>query len=130
MQIRVNKRFLGATIAVVTVFIMSAVEAAQRVRFARGTSGTTLEASIARGETRSYLLGARAGQTMEVSLVSREDNAVFQIYRPNGRAVPGARPGDDTTFWRDTLPQSGDYRIEVGSVRGGANYALSISIIN
>ncbi len=128
MKSLVFKAFLS--IAVLMALVVGIVEAAERIRFARGTSGTTLEDGVARGETRTYLLGARAGQTMEVSISSAENNAVFQIYRPNGRAMGGARPGDDATYWANELPQSGDYRIVVGSTRGGADYALTVAITN
>lgn len=100
------------------------------LRFAPGASGATVEGGIARGETVSYLVGARAGQTMSVAVVSEEDNAVFTIHLPgsSGKTLPGAGEGQDAAAWKGTLPESGTYRIEVGATRGGAGYSLSVGI--
>jgi hypothetical protein len=99
-----------------------------RVRFPRGASGVTLEGAVARGETNTYPLGASAGQSMTVNISSTEENAVFQIYDPDGDALLGAGEGDDATSFSDTLPSTGTYRIVVGATRGGADYTLSIEI--
>lgn len=95
----------------------------QRIRFGRGTSGATLNGGIARGETVTYLLNAKSGQTMEVTVTSPEDNAVFRIVSPRRRTLI-----DETSQWSDELPATGDYRIIVGSTRGGASYRLTVTV--
>lgn len=100
----------------------------RRVKFPRGASGVTLKGSVVRGDRDEYLLGAGKGQTMTVKITSVEDNAVFQIYAPNGRALEGADEGEDAMEWNGTLPRAGDYRIVVGGTRGNASYSLSIEI--
>ncbi len=100
------------------------------LRFAPGASSATVEGGIARGETASYLVGAKAGQTMSVTVASEENNAVVTIYLPgrSGKTLPGAGEGQDAAAWKGTLPESGTYRIEVGATRGGAAYSLSVEI--
>ncbi|MCW5962032.1 MAG: hypothetical protein KIS76_17855 [Pyrinomonadaceae bacterium] len=44
-----------------------------RIRFARGKSSTTINARLDSGYMHSYVLGARAGQTMTVSVNSEAD---------------------------------------------------------
>jgi hypothetical protein len=99
-----------------------------RVRFARGESSATLRGAVVRGERDIYIVGANGGQSMRVSISSRERNAVFQIEEPGGSELRGAREGDDATQWAGTLPRSGDYRIIVGGTRGNASYTLRVSV--
>ena len=99
-----------------------------RVQFARGTSSATLEGAVVRGDRDTYIVGAKGGQSMSVTISSLERNAVFQISGPGGNELRGAREGDDTMKWSGTLPASGDYRIIVGGTRGNASYTLRVSI--
>ena len=100
----------------------------KRVQFPRGLSGVTLKGSVIRGDRDEYFLKAGKGQLMKVKITSEEDNAVFQIYAPNRRALKGADEGDDAMQWNGKLPLSGDYRIIVGGTRGNASYSISIAI--
>ncbi len=101
----------------------------KKVRFARGTSSTTLTGAVIRGERDRYYLGAKKGQTMSVKITSLEKNAVFQIYLSGEQeALPGAGDGDDATKWSGELPADSEYTIVVGGTRGNATYTLTISI--
>ncbi|BFM38212.1 hypothetical protein [Synechocystis sp. LKSZ1] len=109
----------------------------QTVKFAPGTSGTTVKGSVIRGERSIYALGAKGGQTMALDLSSVENNAVFQIYAPGarqkgdeivGQTLPGAGETDDASRWQGKLPRSGQYWVVVGGTRGNASYQLKISI--
>ena len=78
-----------------------------------------------------YILNARAGQKMKVDISSVEDNATFQITRPDkSQLLPGAAFDDDAKHWNGELPESGDYTIEVAPTRGNATYRLKIEIVN
>lgn len=123
------------TLFACTLFLNVAVAKGiyQEVKFKKGESSTTIEGSVIRGDRDVYTLGAKAGQTMEVSLISEEDNVVFQLYgMVHGDWTPliGADEGDDATHWEDTLPGggSGRYKIVVGTTRGNAEYSLYIAI--
>lgn len=105
-----------------------ALAADTRLRFQAGTNHGTVEGAVARGETRRYVLGARAGQTMSVAAESPEENVVFQVTAPNGGQLQGARDGDDARSWKGRLPQTGDYVITVGTTRGGGEYRVTVTI--
>ena len=101
----------------------------RKVRFARGSTSTTIDGAVARGDRDRYTVGAKAGQRMTVRVHSLENNAVFQIYRPGAkRTLAGAGEGEDATTWEGELPATGNYVIVVGGTRGGAEYSLSVSI--
>jgi hypothetical protein len=101
----------------------------KKVRFAPGTSSTTIKGAVIRGERDRYYLGAKAGQTMSVKITSIEKNAVFQIYfHGEEESLPGAGDDDDATNWSGQLPIDNEYVIVVGGTRGNATYALTISI--
>jgi hypothetical protein len=98
----------------------------KRVRFPRGRTTAVLKNSVVRGTVDRYLLGARRGQQIIVHITSVENNAVFDIYTPQGGTLAGE--GEDSTDWSGTLPQDGDYIIEVGGTRGNATYTLKVTV--
>ncbi len=84
-----------------------------RVQFAAGNDNAAVRASITGDEYRDYLLGARAGQAMSVSLIT-DGSAYFNILPPGstGEAIyNGSMDGNDAINVR--LPRSGDYTIRV-----------------
>lgn len=95
----------------------------QQVQFDPGTSGTTLENSVIRGERDLYILGAQGGQIMTLDLYALEDNAVFDVISPDGSLLVR-----ESTYEEMTLPQTGDYQIIVGGTRGNATYSLDVAI--
>lgn len=98
------------------------------LRFEKGASSATVSGGVVRGDRDVYTLGARAGQTMEVSISALEDNAAFVLRGPDGKYLPGAGDGDDATGFKGVLPLAGSYVIEVGGTRGNAEYTLRVSI--
>ena len=108
---------------------LSAQGVKKKVRFAKGTSSTTIRGAVIRGERDRYYIGAKAGQKMTVKITSLEKNAVFQIYfHGEEESLPGAGDSDDATNWSGELPIDNEYVIVVGGTRGNATYALTISI--
>jgi len=101
----------------------------QRIKFPRGRSSTVISNAVLRDEIDQYILNARAGQKMKVDISSVEDNASFQITRPDKtQLLPGAAFDDDARHWSGELPDSGDYTIEVAPTRGNATYRLKVEI--
>lgn len=98
------------------------------LRFERGADSATVQGAVIRGDRDVYELSAREGQTMDVSIAAFEDNAVFDLRGPKGKALPGADEGDDAKTWKGRLPATGTYRIVVGGTRGNAEYALTVGI--
>jgi hypothetical protein len=76
----------------------------QRVTFAKGTTGTTIDVKIPPQEGKRYVVGARAGQILDVSV--NTDKASLRL-------LEDAEITEDTNGFSATLPKSGDYTIEV-----------------
>ncbi len=95
----------------------------REVRFDPGGTSATLDGAVIRGERDVYRVGARAGQRLDLDITSTEDNAVFDVFDPDGRLV-----ADETTAAEITLTATGDHLIVVGGTRGNATYRLTVSI--
>jgi hypothetical protein len=75
-----------------------------RVTFARGTSGTTMKVRIDANDLKRFVVGARAGQTLDVSVNS--DKASIRI-------IEEADVTEGANSLRARLSKNGDYTIEV-----------------
>ena len=88
------------------------------ISFSRGASGTQINGTIRGNEYIDYVLNARAGQVMDVSLRVTATNgsgtAYFNIL-PAGQDYGGPYTGhnDDDNHARVTLPSGGDWAIRV-----------------
>ena len=105
-----------------------------QVHFDKGTSGTTVKGHVKGYGTVYYKLGAKAGQSMRVSLRSKK--AFMNIFEPGKGAGDGAMFGGSTEGGKYTgvLSESGTYTIQVflmrNEARRGTNtsYTLEIGI--
>jgi hypothetical protein len=97
----------------------------RRISFANGANSTTINESVVRGERNVYLLDARQGQTLRITLNSTEaaGNALFDVISPDGAILESS-----TREFSRSLPTSGDYRVIVGGSRGNASFNMTISI--
>ena len=105
----------------------------ERVRFAPGTSARTVQGRVRGYQTVTYVVGARAGQVMDLRMEARS-RFLYVLVRPPGsdeNIHDGAAQGNDG---RVRLPASGDYRVRVFLFRNAArrnetgDYRLRISI--
>ena len=126
-KVKLAAVFFGLLLAVPCAFAVQE-GLTKRVRFARGRTSATLKNSVIRGTRDRYLVEARAGQKMTVSINSVERNAVFAIYAPSHDTLEGASEHQEVKNWSGKLPESGDYVIEVGGTRGNATYRLTVSV--
>jgi len=108
------------------------------VHFPAGSTGTTLAGKVTGRESISYLIGAEAGQRMDVKLTSRSTSLYFNLY------APGRGPGDEAlasgemtpelNHFTGTLPASGIYTVSVYLYRNAAregksaDFTLDVSI--
>ena len=107
------------------VLLASAAAAAddirtERVHFKKGASSATVQGSIKGYQVVDYVLGARQGQSMNVSMATNNTSNYFNILAPgkNDEAMfVGSTSGDQ---FEDTLPASGDYKIRVYLMRNAA----------
>lgn len=110
-----------------------AATATQRVRFPRGSMGTILHGRVQGYGVMDYLVGARAGQQMTVTLRSDNESNYFNVTAPGAREAlfHGDMDGGDARF---TTPRNGDYVVRVYLMRNAArrgevaNFTLEISI--
>lgn len=110
-------------------------QASQRVAFARGNDNTSVKGTVTGSAYKDYVVGARAGQKMGVSITSK-GGAMFNILPPGskGEAIYiGSVDGPDATGIK--LPVSGDYRIRVylmgnaKDTKRTVSYQLSIMVM-
>lgn len=114
---------LQETTTVKPNLLLAQTSRSERIRFARGANAATVRTSVVRGTRDTFLVAARKGQKMTVSITSLEKNAVFDIKAPNGKLLK-----QEGTSWSSTLSSTGDYRIIVGGTRGNASYTLRVSV--
>lgn len=105
----------------------------ERVQFPRGASSATVRGTIRGYETVDYIVGAKAGQSMSVSLKTTSKSAYFNVLPPrsqeavfNGSIAGGQFDG--------RLQYSGDYRVRVYLMRNAARrgeraiYNLTVAV--
>lgn len=98
-----------------------------RVQFAAGTSGAELTGTLAPGEARSYVLGAKNGQFLYVRVAPQGAEMSYQILNPDGSFLLDMM-GSDREY-RGQLWQSGDHVIEVINRTGSpASYNVIFGI--
>jgi hypothetical protein len=95
----------------------------RRIQFAPGGTSATISGRVAAGGVDRWVLGTRAGQTMEVEL---DGNAALAIFSAGGTVLLSDHAG--ATSWSGALPSSGDHYIDVTSNGPSAYYALTVSI--
>ena len=106
----------------------------QRLQFKKGASSIRVEGRIKGYETVDYLVGARQGQSANISLASKHTATYFNILAP-GKTDEAFFDGsmNDNQF-EGALPATGDYRIRVYMMRAAArrnevaNYGLEVAI--
>jgi hypothetical protein len=103
------------------------------VAFAKDASSATLKGSIKGDQDHSYIVDARAGQTMTVTLASTKGSAEMNVWAPgNDTALSlGAEDPYNVTV---VLPTTGRYKVQVYQMRASArrgetaNYTLTIGV--
>jgi hypothetical protein len=104
------------------------------VDFKRGTNSAVIKASIKGYETVDYVLGARAGQKMNVGLATKHGATYFNILAPGENEVAMFNASQNDNQYEGELPASGDYKIRVYMMRSAArrnevaSYTLTVGI--
>ena len=106
----------------------------ERVQFKKGTTTATIKGHIKGYETVDYLLGAKAGQNMNVSLATKHGATYFNILAPGENEVAMFNASVSQNQYEGALPASGDYKIRVYMMRSAArrieaaSYTLTVGI--
>jgi hypothetical protein len=130
------KQLVFGIAAIVAIGAAAPVVAQQKVpvQFAKGASSATLKGTITGEQYRDYVVNARAGQTMTVTLTNPDGRAYFNVMAPGstGEAVfIGSTEGNS---FRGPVPGTGANTIRVYQMRATgrrgevANYTLAIGI--
>ena len=104
----------------------------KRVVFAPGSNSAVVEARITGRQTVDYVVGARAGQTMNVSMATRSTAAYFNIVTPDENEVAMFVGSINGNQFEGVLPRDGDYKVRVYLMRNAArrneaaNYRLEM----
>jgi len=99
---------------------------AKRIAFAKGASSATVKGSIRGDRIVDYKLGARAGQTMSVTLETSNPSNYFNVLPPGSETAifVGSTSGND---WSGVLPADGAYTVRVYLMRSAARRNESAS---
>lgn len=97
----------------------------RRVQFKRGTSSSTVQGKVSIALPDTYLVGARAGQVMTVTLTAPRKSVRFLLMGPSTRSLVD----DNRRSWTGTLPETGDYTILVDTDElNNSTYSITITI--
>ena len=108
----------------------------ERVHFAPGASGAVIAGSIEGREAVDYLVGARAGQTLAVTMESDNTAAYFNVIPPDAEnvAVYAGHTGPELNRYEGTLDLDGDWKLRVYLYRAAArrgeiaDYRLQVEV--
>jgi hypothetical protein len=127
---------LGAALILSGVASQALAQAKTTVKFERGNDNTAVQGKVTGDGYHDYLLGAKAGQSMGVSLIADSSSVYFNILPPGsgGEAIYNSSVnGNDATGI--VLPKSGTYTVRVylmGAAADGGKtvpFTLSMSIL-
>lgn len=123
--------------AVVAAFTVRADDIrTERVYFAPGATSAVIAGSIEGRKSIDYLLGARAGQRLSVTMDSDNTAAYFNVIAPDAQdvAVYAGHTGPELNRYQGTLDLDGDWKLRVYLYRAAArrgesaDYRLDVSI--
>lgn len=104
-------------------------EVIERVSFKAGTSSASLTAVISEGQSRSYILWGRQGQTISVTSVSHGEPLVISVGNTRGDLLP--LTGNNSQIRNRVtavLPESGDFIITIRPTVGPESPQLAFDI--
>jgi hypothetical protein len=124
---------LAASLAATLAASAIAANREERVRFASGASSAELRGEVRGYDFVDYLVGARAGQRLSISLTRTSGQAFFIVRAPGSdeNLFDGSLSGDR---FATLLPATGDYRVRVLMMRSFARrnersaYRLGVAI--
>jgi hypothetical protein len=115
--------------------VVIAAPRTERVAFAKGASSKVIKGSIKGYDYVDYVIGARGGQLLTVSLTSNRASNYFNVMAKGNEAAYFIGSNEGNSF-RGPVPASGDQVIRVYIMRNdarrgvAATYTLKISIVD
>lgn len=102
--------FIFGSAFVVSAQNMSGTVTTKEIKFAKGKHEASVPGSARYGRSYVYTLGAKAGQTMDVSVTAKNRELTFSVIGPDDETLEGAF---GVTEWSGTLPANGKYQVVV-----------------
>lgn len=99
----------------------------QRIQFATGAFTHDLHAHLAANSTNKYILSAKAGQVIQVAIVSPYKNVFLSVVGV-ADGVTYKATVDKAATWRGVLPRNQDYIIKAITSGGATDYNLHLVI--
>lgn len=123
----------AASLCVVAPAVAQSPTRSERVQFPRGATSAVVRGTIRGYSTVDYIVGARAGQTLRISMRTSNASSYFNVIAPRAQSAmfDGSIRGNS---FNGRLPQTGDYRIRVYLMRNAArrgesaSYSLDIGV--
>ncbi len=104
-----------------------AARAPKRIQFAPGTSGAEISGVLEAGGATQFVLGARAGQTLDLRVAPDGGAMYYHLRNPDGSML--LEGTDAGVPYSGRLPQSGDVLVEVVSKESAPlAFVLSVTI--
>jgi hypothetical protein len=106
----------------------------ERVQFAKGASSAVVAGTITGYQTVDYVLGASKGQSMNVSMATKNSATYFNILSPGETEIAFFNGSVSENQFEGVLPATGDYKIRVYMMRSAArrnekaNYQLEMIV--
>ena len=119
-----GKRYRDSKNTLVQVETGERKPASRRLQFKRGTSEATVQGRVSIALPDTYLIGARAGQTMTIKLTAARKAVRFLLMSPSTRSLVA----DNARDWTGVLEESGDYTIIIDSDARNSIYSMTVSI--
>jgi hypothetical protein len=122
--------------AIAALAIASAATAQQQipVQFAKGTSTATIAGTITGDVYRDYLVAARAGQTLAVSMKTSNPSAYFNVLPPGSQGEASFIGSTEGNSHKGPIAADGDTAIRVYLMRSAgrrgesSNYTLTVGV--
>lgn len=92
-----------------------------------GTGPLLIEDQIVGVGRHQYVLNAKQGQTLFISVVDGEESFPF-VTTPDGSPLVGEEYSSDSQAWSGELPADGEYTFELVSQRIGYEYSFSLEL--
>ena len=119
-----GKRYRDVKNTLVQVETGERKPASRRLQFKRGTSEATVQGTVSIALPDTYLVGARAGQTMTIKLTAPRRAVRFLLMSPTTRSLVA----DNARDWTGKLEETGDYTIIIDSDARDSTYTITVSI--
>lgn len=109
----------AASLCIVAPAVAQTPTRSERVQFERGAASQAVRGTIRGYSTADYIVGARAGQTLRVSMRTNNRSAYFNVIAPGAQSAlfDGSVRGNS---FSGRLPQTGDYRVRIYLMRNAA----------